>query len=214
MSVPPLVDLYEEKWTSTLSGFDNNKLNLVYAGSPGITKDKLKFFIESLYECKEVADFSLNIIGISKEQYTATFKELKPILNQLGDKIVFHGRISHVDSLRYVMMSDFSVFFRDDTRTTKAGFPTKFVESISCGTPVITTRNGDLEQFIFEGENGYFVDLMDKKNVLLVLRKVFGLKKEDISRMRKKCKESNNFHYENYRNEISQFLRKIQSGSE
>ncbi|VDN46217.1 conserved protein of unknown function [Petrocella atlantisensis] len=212
--VPPLIDISEEKWNTTVSEFDSDKLNLVYAGSPGKTKDKLKFFIESLYEFKEVSNFSLNIIGITKEQYIDVFKELEPKLNQLGEKIVFHGRLSHVDSLKFVMMSDFSVFFRDDTRTTKAGFPTKFVESISCGTPVITTRTSDLERYILEGENGFFIDIKDKKNVLLLLSKVFDMKKEDINRMKKKCIESNIFYFRNYNNKIRQFLHVIQSNSE
>lgn len=211
--VPPLVDFSEEKWSVTLSEFDNDKVNLVYAGSPGKTKDKLKFLIDNLYELKEISNFSLNIIGITKEQYIEDFKELKPLLDQLEDKIGFHGRLSHVDSLKYVMMSDFSVFFRDDTRTNKAGFPTKFVESISCGTPIITTRNSELEQYIIEGENGFFIDINDKKNVVLVLRKVFEMKKEDIKIMNNNCYESNMFFYRNYTDQIRQFLYNIQLNS-
>ena len=207
--VPPLVDFSEEKWNVTQSELDSDKVNLVYAGSPGKTKDKLKLFIENLYELKEITNFTLNIIGLTKEQYCDEFKELRPILNQLGERIVFHGRLSHVDSLKYVMMSDFTVFFRDDTRTTKAGFPTKFVESISCGTPVITTRNSDLEQYIFEGENGFFVDIDDKKSVELIFRKVFKMKKEDIKIMKKNCYESNIFLFRNYNDQIKQLLYNI-----
>ena len=37
---------------------------------------------------------------------------------------------------------------RDDNRVTKAGFPTKFVESIACGTKVIANVSSDLESYI------------------------------------------------------------------
>jgi glycosyltransferase involved in cell wall biosynthesis len=40
-----------------------------------------------------------------------------------------------------------------------AGFPTKFVESISCGVPVIATNSSDLADYIDSGcRNGYIVE--------------------------------------------------------
>ena len=49
------------------------------------------------------------------------------------------------------------MFLRDDNRVTKAGFPTKFVESISAGVPVITNKTSDLEYHLKNGENGFLL---------------------------------------------------------
>ena len=35
---------------------------------------------------------------------------------------------------------------RDTNIVTKAGFPTKFVESITCGIPVLTNKNSNIEE--------------------------------------------------------------------
>lgn len=45
---------------------------------------------------------------------------------------------------------------REKTRKTMAGFPTKVVESMSLGTPVITTDASDLADYIKHGENEFW----------------------------------------------------------
>lgn len=38
-----------------------------------------------------------------------------------------------------------------------AGFPTKFVESITAGTPVLTNQTSDLADYLVEGEIGFWL---------------------------------------------------------
>ena len=48
----------------------------------------------------------------------------------------------------------FDVLLRySDLRYTKAGFPTKVVESLASATPVITNITSDLEMYLKDGEN-------------------------------------------------------------
>jgi len=206
--IPPLVDLSEDKWNMPVSEFDDNKIHFVYAGSPGKNKDKINLFIESLYELKELSNYVFDIVGITKEQYISDFKEHKEIVEYLGNRISFHGRLSHSESLKYIKIADFSVFIREDARVTQAGFPTKFVESISCGTPVITTKTSDLDDYIVEGGNGFFIDIGDG-NAVSVLRKVLGMNTEEIMIMRKSCIKSRIFHYRNYSNQMEEFINKV-----
>ena len=42
---------------------------------------------------------------------------------------------------------------------TMAGFPTKFVESISCGVPVIMNDTSDIRQYLSDGKNGILIEL-------------------------------------------------------
>ena len=78
-------------------------------------------------------------------------------VKKFNSRITFFGRLSHKESLEYVKRADYSLIIRDDNRLTKAGFPTKFTESISCGTAVISTDNSDLKKYIVNGNNGYIV---------------------------------------------------------
>ena len=83
-----------------------------------------------------------------------------------------------------------------------AGFPTKISESISFGVPVITTVTSDLEDYVFDNENGYFLDyeISDQtvNNFIEILenRKNLNIK-------------SNPFFYKNYSSKLSHFFESI-----
>ncbi len=181
----------------------------MYAGNPGKNKDKLNILIECLYQLKKSSNYTFFVIGITKEQYLIDFREHMYIIDELKDKVKFLGRLSHIESLKYVNTAEFSMFIRENTRVTKAGFPTKFVESMTCGTPVITTRTSDLENYILEGKNGFFIDVNNNKNTVSIFSKVLGMNREEIKIMKKNCKESKKFHYGNYIGQFEQFLNNI-----
>lgn len=205
--IPPLVDLLETKWDIQETDYYDKKTRLIYAGSPGRNKDRLNIVIEEIHKLDIVYNYEFYIIGINEKQYLRDFPNHKSIIKKLEKNITFLDRLTHAETLRYVKMADFTMFFRDDTRMTKAGFPTKFVESISCGTPVITTRSSDLEEYLIEGQNGYFIE--NKESINSVLEKVFRLSQAQIRTMKKKCYESKNFYYEQNANEVKLFLHQV-----
>ena len=53
--------------------------------------------------------------------------------------------------------ADYLVIWREQNRVNAAGFSTKFVESVTVGTPVITTDTGELRKYIIEYALGYVV---------------------------------------------------------
>ena len=89
-----------------------------------------------------------------------------------------------------------------------AGFSTKFVESISCGTPIITTNTSDLEDYLEEGKNGFFIDIKDKDKSIETLLSILRYNKEDIFKMKKYCYESRLFDYRNYISQMKDFIEK------
>lgn len=207
--VPPLVDLSEEKWKESYERNDEDIIKLVYAGSPGRDKDKLNLLIESLSKISGDFNYILNVVGITKQQYLMDHKEHKDILYDLNNKIKFLGRLSHRESLKQVKISDFSVLIRENTRMVKAGFPTKFVESISCGVPVISTKVSDLENYIIDGVNGFFININDNINSEFIIKKVLEMKRTDIENMKMYCKKTTGFNYENYVSMIEKFFYNI-----
>lgn len=158
--VPPLTDLDDDKWCEH-SVTNNEKMQILYAGSPGKHKDKLNKIIESIYDA-QLDSIVFRIIGITKEQFLEYYPEDEHIIKDLDNIVIFMGRQPHDLVIHYLKQSDFSMFYREITRVTMAGFPTKFSEAITCGTPVITNRTSDLAEYLREGENGYWIDDIKK----------------------------------------------------
>lgn len=206
--LPPLVDLKEEKWKQKFEHCNNDKLQLIYAGSPGKDKDKLNIIIESLSKIVDELNFVFKVVGITKEQYLIDYVKHKSIIDKLDYRVEFLGRLSHTECLSYVKTSDLSILIRENTRMTKSGFPTKFVESVSCGIPVISTKISDIEDYIIDGENGFFIDINNEK-LASALNKILKISRNKIECMKKKCSESRVFHYENYIEQFRQFLDSI-----
>ena len=170
-------------------------MRFVYSGSPGKNKDKINRLIEALYELKGYDNYVFNVVGITKAQYVQDYPEHKKLLSVLGERIKFLGTISHVASLQEMNNSDFSIFIREETRLTKAGFPTKFVESISCKTPVITNKNSNITDFLIDGENGFLIDSTDIKVISSALRRVLLIDKNVLVEMKLMFKEKDMFHF-------------------
>ncbi|HDC4639272.1 TPA: glycosyltransferase family 4 protein, partial [Enterobacter cloacae] len=153
VNVPPTlsVDDLPQKKVQTVDG----PIRLVYSGSPG-HKDLLQKIIDAVSQLS--GKFQLDIVGVNGVNF---------------NNIRYHGRVSHAESVRFVSESHFSVLLRPSNKTSQAGFSTKVVESMSCGTPVITNNTGDLSNYILDGVNGYIFNGFDNQDLLDKLNNLF-----------------------------------------
>lgn len=150
--VPPLVDIEDEKFSSGEKKKDGG-ISLVYSGSPALRKEALGEVVSALNRMGDI-DFSFTVVGITREQFCGIY-DVEPD----DSRIVFTGRIGHREALKKVRESDYAVIIRPETRITAAGFPTKFVEAVSCNTAVIANDTSDIAQYLKEGKNGHLVGL-------------------------------------------------------
>lgn len=211
IKIPPLVDLNEIKWSATSDiSRDDSRVKLIYSGSPGREKDKINYIVDLLCEFRDNDNFNMGIVGLSKEQFSKDFPDYKWKVEALSEKIKFHGRVSHIESLEILRNADVCMFIREDNLTTKAGFPTKFVESISCGIPVITTKTSDLNDFLSIGINGYFIEGISSEKTKNLLNEILFINPQKIKDLKNSyLVDSKIFHYENYKNTFDKFLNKI-----
>ncbi|MDY0016224.1 MAG: glycosyltransferase [Candidatus Delongbacteria bacterium] len=157
IQLPPLVDLEDEKWKVKILP-KRDKSILVYAGSPG-GKDKINLLIDSMIKIDKISKLiEFRVFGISKEEYYLKYNYHKIIENSIDEFVLFLGKIPHKKVIEEITNADFSAFIRENTRVNNAGFPTKFVESISCGTPVITNRTSNLDDYLINYKNGFFLE--------------------------------------------------------
>lgn len=200
--VPPLINSDDKKWAFPITD-GNKEIKLVYAGSPGTLgsglKDRLDIIINSLSSAKSLIkqNFSLIIVGLTKQEYCSNF-EVEEVPENIIDNVHFLGRLSHSETIRVLKEADFSIFLRDNNLVTKAGFPTKFVESITCGTPVITNSSSNIKHYMEDNKFGFIVDSNSESNLADSLVDILNLDKNKIKEMKRICFDSKIFDYQNY----------------
>lgn len=208
--LPPLVDLAEEKWKRK-DYIPSDTTCLVYAGSPGKgNKDRLDKVIRALSIIKshDQKNFILRVAGITEEQYIDSFgKDALP--DNIRGNIEFRGRLSHTNVIDILKRSDYSIFLRDENLTTMAGFPTKFVESISCGTPVLTNSSSNIADFLVAGDYGYLLDISTDATLADSLAEAIGQPAEQISNMKQFCKSALIFDYHNHFCQMREFMDQV-----
>jgi glycosyltransferase involved in cell wall biosynthesis len=197
--VPPLVNLNK---------FKDLKFDLDSKITTSAYKDRLDIVIDSLYELKN-KNFIFNIYGISKIEYLKVIKKHQDVLDVLWDRVLFHGIVENSKVLSYIANSDFSILYRESNRLSNSGFPTKFVECISCGTPMITTFTSDLEQYITINRLGFGVDPKSRNDFTDLLENSLSLSRDEIVKMKKYCYSSHAFSFENFIVDFEKFLKLI-----
>lgn len=154
--IPPTIDNMDAKWNVEKEEH-SEVTKLVYAGVPIALKEKLGVIVENVERMTERFRVKLDVVGVTEEQ----FREMYGWKEKISDNISFWGRIDHSKVIEMVSNADWAVILRDDNRVVKAGFPTKLVESISCGTPVIVNRFSNICDYLDSG-NSIILDSIDE----------------------------------------------------
>lgn len=200
IQVPPTVDLSNPKFCrDRVLCKKDGSVKIVYAGSAGnvATKDKLDTIIESLNKYPSI---HLDVVGLTEEQFCLLFGWH----SEINDNIKFHGRVSHLEAVQAVCNADFQLLIRDNSLKNKAGFPTKLVESFSCCTPIIATVSSNICDYLEDNVNGFVIS--GKQSLDDVLNRVIEMTSEDISKMKRACRDFKGFDYRFYREEFSKIF--------
>lgn len=206
IKVPVLIDTRNigvEK--ISVKPFDENYFHLIYAGSPG-KKDLVMNIIEA------VEQLYANGLAILLHILGPTQKELELKTNRLfSDAIVFHGKISQQNVSEYLKQADFSVLLRPNERYAQAGFPTKFVESLNAGLPVIANNTSDLALYLKDGYNGFVVPDYSVDALIGVLKVIISIDKVKLGIMKINARQTavENFDYHIYSNQFHEFFKCI-----
>ena len=185
-----------------LSRIDKNRINI---------KDRLDKIITMLYKVfKHKKNFTLDIYGLTQGNYLTVFPEHTDILLALEGHIMFHGRKPHVEIIQNIQKSDFTIFIRNIDRVIEAGFPSKFSESISYGTPVISNMISNIEPYAIEGKNSYTISLDDNEKQVGKMIEILSLNIDERKKMKKYCLENKIFDYRDYIDLTKYFFQKTE----
>lgn len=148
VKIPPTVDINDEKWQVHPIEWPKDKTVFVYAGSPTAQKERLDLILDAAEVLKDRYSLVVRVIGITEEQYETMYGKEAP-----ESCVEFLGRISHKEVIREVKSADWSIIIRDNNKVVMAGFPTKVVESIACGTPVIANPFSNIGDYLNESNS-------------------------------------------------------------
>lgn len=189
------------------TGFDPS---LVVRSKDG-PKDRLDKVLEALDGAKSLGSaFEFDIFGVNQADYLTIFPGHAQLLQRLNGLVHFHSRQPVAIVRARLVAADFSIFLREKTIVTLAGFPTKFSESIHYGTPVITNRIGSLTAYHVEGKTGFFIDYDDRALAARQLANVLARPAAEIAAMKDYCLHSRLFHYQRYNELVQAFFSDLE----
>lgn len=200
--IPVIMDI--KKITPRLKCIENSeKFIFVYTGGPG-KKDYLKEIIEgfSFLSLEQRKIVEVNIIGVNEDQLVKSCDVSIDLINSIKDCLKIYGRISRDETLELVKRADYSLLIRDESlRYSKAGFPTKIVESLACGTPPLCNLTSDLGLYLKNEENSIIALGHTSKDVYKAI--IHAISITDINKrnfMRESARKlaEDSFHYSRY----------------
>ena len=200
--IPVIMDIKNIEYRTKVEPSD--KIVFSYAGGPG-KKDFLREIINgfALLNQAELHKIELNIIGVNKNQLINVCEVDEKAIVKLGDCLKIHGRVERSVAINYIRQSDYSLLIRDENlRYAKAGFPTKIVESLACGTPPLCNYSSDLELYLKDRQNSIIANGHTSKDVCEAVKSALCIVEEkDRAFMRKNARElaMNCFDYSVYK---------------
>jgi len=221
VELPTLYDVDSLRQQVSQTEKSTNFVKLMYAGSAfnleridksrTTIKDRLDKIIVMLHKVyQRETNFTFDIYGLTEENYLSVFPEHSDIISKLANVITFHGRKPHSVIIENIQKSDFTIFLRNIERVIEAGFPSKFSESISYGTPVISNMISNIERYAVEGKNSYIISLEDEEKQTKKMVQILNLDITDRQSMKNYCLENKIFDYREYVDMVKDFLQKIE----
>lgn len=204
LKIPVMVDSCQPIMENKNIGFDHDYLNLIYAGTPG-KKDIIIPIIEAVNKLnKEGYKIKFHILGCDSIY-------IKNQKIELSDNIIFYGKLPQDVVPNYLKEADFSILLRPNNRKSNAGFPTKFVESLNAGLPVIANLTSDLSLYLKEGYNGFILEDYKITTLIEKFKYILSLPKSNFNIMRENAKNTakEHFDYRNYSYKFSMFIKNI-----
>ena len=179
IQIPPIFEINQNQEIQRYA--QTGELRMVYAGSLGGKKDQILPVLEALRNINaERIKIHLDIVGVD-------MKELQSATGRLDwDKfgVSAFGRCENAKAKNIVSHADFSLLLRENKRYAKAGFSTKFSESMSLGVPVICTKVGGADRLITDMVDGVHVENNETETICTKLMELLEKSSDEILQMK------------------------------
>jgi glycosyltransferase involved in cell wall biosynthesis len=207
--VPPLVDSQEGYWGSANKEPTNaDQITVAFVGNAG-KKDLVINAIRGLSKLGEDSRrVRLVIVGPSYHEIESCLGHDARFLTRFRESLTIAGLLPWDQGLQYLAQSDFSLLLRKDARFSRAGFPTKLVESFAMGVPVIANAIGDIELYVRDGVEGLIIPNETDEAFASGLVRALRLSLADRKKMKQNARRmaEKSFDFRNWTKTLEEFL--------
>ena len=205
--LPSLLDTRDAKWMPRTRGTDDSDLRLVFAGSPA--RDRQDLILGAISAARrEGINVTIQYVGCSRSRIQEKLPS-KSLLDQLGNAVVFHGRVPIEQVPEIMGQADYTVLLREDARWSRASFPSKVPEFFSLGIPCICNLTGNMGEYMNDGQEAFLVTDLTEQAFLTQIRRAVAAKGEVRARMgimaRKRAEAS--FDIQCFAKPLADFIR-------
>lgn len=210
--IPTIMDTHALTYCKTI---DHRKIRLIHAGTTVVHKEKFKNILHAIKAFGNNNPFEFYIYGSDRATVLKNIDNDSSLLDSLDGSVYIMGKIPQQEVHQAYMDADYSIFIREDKRSSHAGFPTKLAESMAAGTPVITNDTGDIGLYLKNGENGYLLKDTSPESIKEVLEENLQLSNEENLEMRSKARKTaeESFDFRVYKQLMKDFLEGIRRSS-
>jgi glycosyltransferase involved in cell wall biosynthesis len=190
----------------------NEKIKLLYAGNPGKSKELLKNIFLALRDLGELNNgIEFHVLGASRAQVLDNIGQEEELLNSLSNCVFVEGKVSQAKMNDIYAEHDYSIFVRPNRRSSNAGFPTKFAESLAVGTPVICNDTGDVSLYLENYKNGILLCDNSVESIINAFERIMKMSNAEKQEMRSLARltAEKHFDFKTYEKNMIQFLRGI-----
>lgn len=210
LRIPTILDVQNLEFRSE----PNNKIeyHVVFAGSLGKGKEKMEPIFRALPKVnKHEKKIIFDIYGTDTRGLLANIDGNNDLWEDVQPFVNIHGYIPQNEVENVVREADFTIFIRPVRRSSNAGFPTKFAESMAVGTPVITNNTGDIGLYLEDGKNGFLLGNGSESEIVQVFESITSCNPSEYSEMRKNARATAEkyFDFSGYVESMKSFLSKI-----
>jgi len=207
VKIPPTLDM--KKVIPNLETY-NDVLTLSYTGTPG-HKDLFNEYLEAVLQISEEGgNIRFCFAGVTIEQLVK-FEALQTrgiSKDDIPKVLDCRGVTTQKEAMDITKNADFSLLLRRVERYAQAGFPTKVVESLSMGTPVICNLTSDLKDYITHKQDGLICDEPTVESLKQSIKEALLLTKDKKQSMRQNARDiaQKSFDYRCYIDIIKQLV--------
>jgi len=119
---------------------------------------------------EQYRDFELVYVGITDDFLSR--QVLKHAKKALGDRFVYHGRVSHERSSELIMKSNVTICY-----SLRECLPLFVFEGMAAGHPILRNDSSGMKEQLFRGDNGFYLDSTDFQQIAETFEHTLNIKK-------------------------------------
>ena len=184
---------------------------LVFAGNP--RRDRWDLILRGVMALRgEGRPVEIRCLGFSREALVRCAGSALVDAVEREGGLVFLGRVDQSLVSAHTAAADFGVLLRNRERWSAACFPTRVVESLSLGVPMLCNLTSDLGLYLRDGREALVVEDVGEGAFIAALRRACSLSAEGRASMRQaalhRARES--FSYRLYAEPLGRFVAELQ----